>query len=90
MIAPNGVAVRPRPDGGDSVYVADIFRLFEFDRGLMGPTGLALYPPDGSLLVVEANAGRLSKTDPATGNVTVLTEGLQVGSRNPNLLSLWV
>jgi len=28
---------------------------------LDGPEGLAYYPPDGSLLVVEANAGRLSK-----------------------------
>ena len=51
--------------------------------GLNGPTGLAFYPPDGSLLVVEANAGRLSRIDPATGNISILAEGLQVGYSIP-------
>jgi sugar lactone lactonase YvrE len=47
--------------------------------GLSGPTGLAYYPPDGSLLVVEATAGKLSRIDLLTNVVTTLAEGLQVG-----------
>jgi len=31
MILPSGVAVLPRPDGGESVYVGDIWSLREFD-----------------------------------------------------------
>ena len=46
---------------------------------LSGPEGLAYYPPDGSLLVIEANAGRLTKIDPATGEKIVLAEGLEFG-----------
>jgi DNA-binding beta-propeller fold protein YncE len=48
--------------------------------GLGGPEGLAYYPPDGSLLVVEADAGRLSKINPATGVVVILAEGLELGN----------
>ncbi|MBP1608821.1 MAG: hypothetical protein H6Q04_1056 [Acidobacteria bacterium] len=47
--------------------------------GLSGPEGLAYYPPDGSLLVVETNAGRLTKINPATGAKTILAEGLEFG-----------
>ena len=46
---------------------------------LDGPEGLAYYPPDGSLLVVEANAGRLSKIDPITGEKIILADGLELG-----------
>jgi streptogramin lyase len=46
--------------------------------GLSGPTGLAYYSPDGSLLVVEATAGQLARIDPVTGNVTTLAEGLRL------------
>jgi len=46
--------------------------------GLANPEGLAV-DVDGSLLVVEAGAGRLSRVDPATGQVTVVAEGLELG-----------
>ena len=47
--------------------------------GLSFPEGLAL-DLDGSLLVVETSAGRLSRIDPATGVVTAVAEGLQLGA----------
>jgi sugar lactone lactonase YvrE len=47
--------------------------------GLVMPEGLAL-DLDGSLLVVEAGAGRLSRIDLTTGEVSVLTEGLELGA----------
>ena len=47
---------------------------------LDGPEGLAYYPADGSLLVVEANAGRLSKIDPTTGEKIILADGLELGN----------
>ena len=71
---------------GTNLWVADyalgqVFRILpDFQpvaASLQGPSALAFYPPDGSLLVIEANPGRLSRIDPATGNVTVLAEGLQ-------------
>jgi DNA-binding beta-propeller fold protein YncE len=45
--------------------------------GLANPEGLAI-DIDGTLLVVEATAGRLSRIDPATGTVTTVAEGLKV------------
>jgi glucose/arabinose dehydrogenase len=45
----------------------------------VNPEGLAL-DLDGSLLVVEAGAGRLSRIDLATGEVSVVTEGLELGA----------
>ncbi len=47
--------------------------------GLVNPEGLAL-DLDGSLLVVEAGAGRLSRIDIATGEVSVVTKGLELGA----------
>ena len=44
--------------------------------GLDGPEGLAL-TQDGDLLVVESGAGRLSRIDLATGEVSTLVDGLQ-------------
>jgi sugar lactone lactonase YvrE len=44
--------------------------------GLAGPEGLAV-GQDGDLLVVESAAGRLSRIDLATGEVSTLMEGLQ-------------
>ena len=38
---------------------------------------------DGSLLVVESGAGRLSSIDPATGIVTTVAEGLELGGLPP-------
>ena len=43
--------------------------------GLAGPEGLAVYK-NGSLLVVESTAGRLSKINLATGQVSVVAKGL--------------
>jgi sugar lactone lactonase YvrE len=75
---------------GANLWVADypagtIFRvtptgLVPVATGLAGPEGLAFYPPDGSLLVVESDARRLSKIDPATGEVVMLAEGLELGN----------
>jgi len=50
--------------------------------GLVLPEGLAVNT-DGTLLVVEAGAGRLSSIDPATGVVTMVAEGLDLGSPGP-------
>jgi len=47
--------------------------------GLANPEGLAL-DLDGSLLVVEAGAGRLSRIDLTTGEVTMVAEGLELGA----------
>jgi hypothetical protein len=47
--------------------------------GLVFPEGLAVNT-DGSLLVVEAGAGRLSRIDQDTGVVTPIAEGLALGS----------
>jgi hypothetical protein len=46
--------------------------------GLSFPEGLAV-DSDGSLLVVETGARRLSRVDPATGAVTVLIDDLELG-----------
>lgn len=46
--------------------------------GLAQPEGLAV-APDGSLLVAETGAGRISRIEPATGTVTPLVEGLDFG-----------
>lgn len=83
LYEPAGMAT----DGSD-LWVADhslgmVFKIlpdgtpFPVASGLSGPTGLAYYPPDGSLLVIEAGAGRLSRIDPE-GSVTILAEGLQL------------
>jgi len=47
--------------------------------GLSGPEGLAL-DLDGSLLVVESGAGRLSRIDLETGIVSTLVDGLELGA----------
>ena len=46
--------------------------------GLKGPEGLAV-DRDGSLLVVEALAMRLTRIDPATGATSTVASGLRVG-----------
>ncbi len=46
--------------------------------GLKGPEGLAV-APDGSLLVVESQAGRLSRIALPGGTVSTVVEGLEVG-----------
>jgi sugar lactone lactonase YvrE len=75
--------------GGD-LWVADwaiggVFQLmadgnpvfFPVAMGLNFPEGLAV-GPDGDLLVVEAGAGRVSRIDLATGQVSPLAEGLEL------------
>jgi sugar lactone lactonase YvrE len=50
--------------------------------GLANPEGMAV-DLDGSLLVVETGAGRLSRIDLATGAVSVVTDGLEPGVPGP-------
>lgn len=50
--------------------------------GLVLPEGMAV-DRDGSLLVVESGAGRLSRIDPVTGHVTTVADGLEVGAAGP-------
>jgi sugar lactone lactonase YvrE len=50
--------------------------------GLANPEGLAL-DIDGNLLVVEAGAGRLSKVDIITGEVSIMVDGLELGLEGP-------
>jgi sugar lactone lactonase YvrE len=50
--------------------------------GLANPEGMAL-DTDGSLLVMEAGAGRISSIDPATGIVSVVVDGLSPGLQGP-------
>ncbi len=47
--------------------------------GLSNPEGLAV-DVDGNLLVVESGAGRLSRIDLATGAVSWVAEGLELGA----------
>ena len=50
--------------------------------GLKGPEGLAV-APDGSLLVVEGQAGRLSRISLPGGTVSTVAEGLEIGAAGP-------
>jgi len=50
--------------------------------GLSSPEGLAV-DNDGSLLVVETGAARLSRVAPETGSAMVLVEGLDIGILGP-------
>lgn len=50
--------------------------------GLAYPEGLAL-DIDGSLLVVEAGAQRLSRIDLTTGEVSIMVDGLELGVESP-------
>ena len=47
--------------------------------GLAGPEGLAV-DTDGNLLVVEAGAGKLSKIDLSSGEVTLIADELELGA----------
>lgn len=62
-------------DGGIPVFIP-------VASGLAQPEGMAVNT-DGSLLVVETGAGRLTRIDLDTGEVTVIVEGLEVGSPGP-------
>jgi streptogramin lyase len=53
--------------------------------GLDHPEGLAI-EPDGSLLVVETGAGRLSRVNPETGHVRTIADGLALGAVGPSTM----
>lgn len=88
VFVPTGLAATD-----DILWVADwatgILWKIEFDGntpsasphadGLANPEGLAI-DLDGSLLVVEAGARRLSRIDPSTGTVSTVAEGLELGA----------
>jgi glucose/arabinose dehydrogenase len=58
--------------------------------GLAFPEGLAL-GADGNLLVVETGIGRLSRINPATGDVTPVAEGLALGAPGtPGMPPTWI
>lgn len=50
--------------------------------GLAQPEGMAV-DRDGSLLVVESGAGRLSRIDPVTGQVSAVADGLAMDAAGP-------
>jgi sugar lactone lactonase YvrE len=83
LIAPAGVAVLERPDGGASVFVADVIRLWEYDAAtgaligftkggttaeqLLRPTAVSA---DGTHLVLtSASLGGAQVVDPWSGEV---------------------
>ena len=58
--------------------------------GLEGPEGLAV-DQDGSLLVVESRAGRLSRISLSTRAVTTVADGLELGAAGtPSMPPTWV
>ncbi len=54
-------------------------------EGLSGPEGMAV-DHDGSLLVVEGGAGRVSRVRPATGAITPVASGLLLSSQGGGML----
>jgi sugar lactone lactonase YvrE len=59
--------------------------------GLAGPEGLAVAPGGGALLVVETAEHRVSRIDLATGAVTPLIDGLDVGRPGPSVAPpIWI
>jgi sugar lactone lactonase YvrE len=96
LIVPAGLAA----SGGD-LYVSDwatgmVWKIMSkgapvaipVAKGLAAPEGIAV-DLDGSLLVVETRVGKLSRID-ASGNVTTLAEGLELGAPGtPNLPPTW-
>ena len=86
--APTGLAA----DGGDLWFAdwatGDILQIIDDGQHLPAPLLVAsgLHQPegltvdlDGTLLVVESGAGRLSRVDPATGAVSEIATGLATG-----------
>jgi hypothetical protein len=96
LFVPTGLAA-----DGDTLYVADwatgvVWKYTSPTErvpvagGLAGPEGLAL-EADGSLLVVEAAIGQLSRIDPVTGDATPLASGLALGAPGtPGLPPTWL
>lgn len=89
---PSGLAT-----DGDSLWVADwatgrVLRVAQGGQALAAPetvaAGLAFpegmtVDTDGTLLVVETGTNQLTRIDPATGQKTVVEDGLDVGLRGP-------
>jgi hypothetical protein len=75
MVSPGGVAVLRQPDGGESVFVADVFTFREFSgrTGLQAgavPLGAMTVSADGDRLVVSSSfAGAVEVWDPQQGQV---------------------
>jgi len=94
LYVPAGLAA-----SGDKLWVSDwasglvwqvLPTMFPVATGLSGPEGLAV-DQDGSLLVVESGAGRLSRIDVSTGAVTTMTDGLDLGAAaSPSMPPTWV
>ena len=57
--------------------------------GLKGPEGIAV-SPDGSLLVVESAAGRLSSINARSGAVSTVAEKLELGLPGPANMPSWI
>jgi hypothetical protein len=83
---PGGASAGLATDGldiyGTNYAFGTVFRIGSPDpiaTGLEGPEGIACNPFDGSLLVVETDAGRLLRIDPVSGSTTILAEGLALG-----------
>lgn len=89
---PSGLAT-----DGDSLWVADwmtgqVMRIAEAGDplaapelvadGLVFPEGMAV-DNDGTLLVVETGANQVTRIDPATGDKTVVDDGLDIGLPGP-------
>ncbi len=92
---PSGLAAQ-----GDHLWAADwaageLFQLVEAGQvldpprlvatGLVQPEGMAVLP-DGDLVVVESGAGRVSRVDPETGDISTLADGLGLGAAPPPLV----
>ena len=84
--------VSERGTGSVLQIVADGEQLSEpmpVATGLSLPEGLAL-TPGGNLLVVEAGAGRLSRINTRTGEVSTVAEGLELGAEGtPGMPATW-
>jgi hypothetical protein len=76
-------------DSRDRLYLASFREIVKGGRqlappaivasGLKGPEGIAV-EPDGSFLVVESQAGKLSRINPRNGSVNSVAEKLDLGS----------
>ena len=88
---------------GDDLYVADwasgmVWQVFDDGVLTMTPLATGLSKPegltgdiDGSLLVVESGAGRLSRIDTQTGKVSLVAEDLALGhAALPGFPPTWV
>ena len=71
MITPSAASAPP-PSGGPNAAL--------LVTGLKGASGSTV-GPDGALYVTEGAAGRISRVDPKTGEVTTFASGLPTGDR---------